>query len=77
MAIILELQHREKTLPDKTYARRMKTNFQKTQKGTNLYILIANWLHKTYAPLYTQTSEMTTVYSISNTLNIFSQNEEI
>ena len=32
----------QSTLPDKNHPRRMETNFQKIQKGTSHYILIAH-----------------------------------
>ena len=39
----------------------METSFQKIQKGTNPYIPIAHWSHKTDARPYTQTSRPTSV----------------
>ena len=37
----------------------METSFQKTQKGTSLYIPIVHWSHKIYALFYTQTRTRT------------------
>ena len=43
------------TLPDKIYTRRMKTSFQKIQKGTSHYISI---VHLTLLNIFSKNAEM-------------------